>query len=400
MALLRSPLDPGTMGGDQGSAGFVLGMLVVTFGGHLRHQRPDRHPEHGPGEAGAAAQGPLPGPRARPRPGPGLEPADLHGAERADRGRRGPLADVDRRARRPRPGRDGGRDPRAGDDPTPGARRLPQRASYRISPDLPIANPDEARAIVITGVRGRGSRRRRGEVDPGPHGAPRSPPRAVPDRGGGPRARQCRHRAPGRRRRGAPPARRRPGGAGDRPDLPPVRTLGRLPGPARLRRRRAPRRRSPRAGRADVRRGGGARHGRYPGGSRAGRARPALPAAVTGDPARRPDRRAGRGPRLGEGRHGSRGRRRRRPRPRPAPTRPPGSEPWSWAGTAGDRRSCASSTSTWRPARRSSRSRRYRGSCTRRRASGACATSGRKAGWATPATVTCWTTWRSLRSTT
>ncbi len=32
MALLRT-LDPGTMGGDEGSAGFVLGMLVVTFGG-------------------------------------------------------------------------------------------------------------------------------------------------------------------------------------------------------------------------------------------------------------------------------------------------------------------------------------------------------------------------------
>jgi ion channel POLLUX/CASTOR len=32
MALLRT-LDPGTMGGDEGSAGFVLGMLAVTFGG-------------------------------------------------------------------------------------------------------------------------------------------------------------------------------------------------------------------------------------------------------------------------------------------------------------------------------------------------------------------------------
>lgn len=32
MALLRT-LDPGTMGGDEGSTGFVLGMLAVTFGG-------------------------------------------------------------------------------------------------------------------------------------------------------------------------------------------------------------------------------------------------------------------------------------------------------------------------------------------------------------------------------
>jgi voltage-gated potassium channel Kch len=32
MALLRT-LDPGTMGGDQGTPGFVLGMLLVTFGG-------------------------------------------------------------------------------------------------------------------------------------------------------------------------------------------------------------------------------------------------------------------------------------------------------------------------------------------------------------------------------
>ena len=60
---------------------------------------------------------------------------------------------------------------------------------------------------------------------------------------------------------------------------------------------------------------------------RAGRARPALPAAVTGDPPGRPDRRAGRGPWLGSGRGGTRRGGRRRRRPRRAPRCRPGANP-------------------------------------------------------------------------
>ena len=45
--LLRT-LDPGTMGGDQGTAGFLLAMFVDHPRRHLRHQHAHRHPQQRP----------------------------------------------------------------------------------------------------------------------------------------------------------------------------------------------------------------------------------------------------------------------------------------------------------------------------------------------------------------
>ena len=113
-SLLRT-MDPGTMGGDEGSPVYLLLMFVVSLGGHLHRERAGRRADQRPrGQVRAAAQGPVPDHRAGPHRDPGLVGAGLHDRHRAGPGERERAPVGHRDPGRHGQGRDGGRDPPAG----------------------------------------------------------------------------------------------------------------------------------------------------------------------------------------------------------------------------------------------------------------------------------------------
>ena len=162
----------------------------------------------------------------------------------------------DRRRRRPRQGRDGGRDPRRGGQDRQDADHLP--LGRPDGPQRPRTR-QPAHGAQHRHHRARGQRRPglgRHQDRAGPHQQPESPQgRAVPHRRRAAGSGEPRGRPAGRPRRGPLGARRRPDQPHHRADLPAERPERRLLRAARLRRRRDLLHRAARSGRAELLRG-------------------------------------------------------------------------------------------------------------------------------------------------
>ena len=239
-SLMRT-LDPGTMGGDTGSFGFLLGMLAVTLVGIFIVSALIGIINTGlEGKLAELRKGRSRVVESRAHRHPRLVAADLHDRLGAGRRQRQPapqrsiviLADRDKvemedeiRARRRRHGPDDASSAGPGspidlDDLEIAQPRRPSRAIIVLSPESDDPDADVIKTMLaITN-------------DPRRRPEPYHIVAEIRDRD------EPRRRPDGRRRRGRARPRRRPHRADHRPDLPAVRPVDRLHGAARLRGRR------------------------------------------------------------------------------------------------------------------------------------------------------------------
>ena len=249
---LLHALDPGTIGGDEGTWRVPAHDAGAHAGRPVHRQRADRRAgQRHRLQAGRPAARPLDRARGGAHRHPRLVGVDLHDHLRADAGQREPQGPGDRDPRRPGQGRHGGgaqgqgaRAPRHQDHLPLRLADGPRRPAAQQPRHRPLGDPAGARLRRP---------RLRGHQDPA-----RADPRrrrGAADRRRDPGPEQPRGRRAGRQ--GPDHAARHPrdGGQAGRADLAPVRCGGRLHRAVRLLRRRVLLLRGPRPGRVDVRRG-------------------------------------------------------------------------------------------------------------------------------------------------